>query len=326
VKRWTTFVGWIAHREPATPIALVRILAGLVALGMLLNLHASSVGAAIWLPEAHGGMQNAPLTNWIWRWLGPPEPALLWPLFWSGVAGAVLVLVGLGSRLGALVLLQVLMALQVLSPSSRGGFDSLLNNTLWLLVLAPSESTLSLWCRLRSGRWVSTVPRLAWVRYAMVYQLTLMYWTTGVQKVGTDWWPWGDFHAVYYVLLQPPWARWDDGSWAGWISPLTQIGTIGTMVLELTWFMVPLALFYRATRTRPGRLRALSNRLSLRTLYIAGGAAMHVGIWAFMNIGTFSLAAVALYPCAFHHDELVAWIRRRRLTGGAPSAPGAAAG
>ena len=300
-------------------------LVGLVALGMLLNLYTSGVGAAIWLPEAHGGLQRTPMSSWVWDWLGPPEPALLWPLFWSGVAGAVMVTVGLGSRLGALLLLQVLMALLSLIPSCTGGFDSLLNNALWLLVLAPSEATLSLWCRLRSGRWVSTAPRLAWVRYAMVYQLALMYSSTGVQKVGSDWWPWGGFRAVYYVLLQPPWARLDDGSWAGWISPLAQLGTIGTILMELTWFMVPLALFYRSTRTRPGRLRALSNRLSLRTVYVAAGAAMHIGIWAFMNIGTFSLIALALYPSAFHHDELVAWLRRRGLIGGSPSGPDASA-
>ena len=64
------------------------------------------------------------------------------------------------------------------------GDDRLLTNALWLLVLSRSTATLSLDCRLRTGQWVSSVLVPAWPRYLALYQLVLVYGTTGLQKLG----------------------------------------------------------------------------------------------------------------------------------------------
>lgn len=289
----------------------MRMLVAAVALVMLLNLARSGVMEAIWLAKPDG-LQRVESTHWLWSWLDAPTPANVWMLWRVAIGAAVAVLVGFGGRIGALVLLQVLLALLSLQPSSNGGYDMLLNNALWLLVLAPCEATLSLWCRLRTGAWRSNTPRLAWVRYAAVYQLTVMYVATGVQKVGVDWWPWGGLRALDAVLQQPPWTRLLGATWLAWLSPFTAAATVATVVWEATWFVVPLALYFRATRLRAGPFRSLSNRLNLRTQYVLLGLVMHLGVVATLNVGTFSWIALAMYPCLFHHDEWVnGWHRVR---------------
>ncbi|MEL6347299.1 MAG: hypothetical protein AAFV53_29555, partial [Myxococcota bacterium] len=133
---------------------------------------------------------------------------------------------------------------------------------------------------------------------------------TGAHKLGADWWPWGDFHAVYYVLMLTNWRRYEGIAWLAMVVPFTQLATIVTLIFEITWFMVPLALVYRASRTRPGQLRSLSNRLDLRTIYVLVGSGMHLSIWLTLNVGSFSAVTVALYTCLFHHDEYVALWKR----------------
>ncbi len=300
---WGRFVACLAHREPATPLALFRIATALVILVTLSDMLLTDTLAAIWYPTAHGGIIDTLDEHWLIAALGGTDPAVVNGLVAAVLVCAVLLLVGLGSRLAALVALQCCLALFSLHPGTGGGHDRLIVNGLWLLLLAPSDATLSLWSRIRRGSWVSNTPAPAWVRYLIIYQIVLVYTCTGIQKLGADWWPWGGLRAVYYSLLTPSWQRWESIAWVADLYPLTQAGTAITLVWELTWGLVLLALWYRATRTRPGRLRALFNRLDVRRLYALVGVAVHVGIWAMMNLGPFSWITLTYYLCLWHHDE-----------------------
>ena len=63
--------------------------------------------------------------------------------------------IGAAGRVPALALLQMRLAMASLTIDLGGGYDRMLNNALWLLVLANSTATLSAACRARTGRWTS---------------------------------------------------------------------------------------------------------------------------------------------------------------------------
>src|SRR6185369_9225513 len=98
-----------------------------------------------------------------------------WGLFWVGVAGASLSLIGLGGRWPLLATLQAYLGMSSLNPTASGGFDNLLTIALWLLFLSGSTATLSLDARLQGGTWVSERSVAAWPRYLLILQLIVMY-------------------------------------------------------------------------------------------------------------------------------------------------------
>ena len=316
--RWRRLVAALAHREPPTPLALFRLAVGLILCWVLVDPVLSGALRPVWFPAADGGLASGGQGVWLWSLLGGTGAAQVWGVLLVGLGAALALAAGLAGRVAALVLLQCFLALLALNPGTGGGHDRLLTNALWLLVLAPADATLSLSCRLRTGRWLDPTPRVAWPRYVAVYQLALVYACTGIQKVGADWWPWGGLDAVHYALLTPSWQRFSWLGWVGWLAPLTHTGTLVTVLWEIGWPLVPLALYFRATRTRPGRLRAWSNRLDLRALFALIGVTMHVLVWAAINVGPFSPATLSFYLCLWHHDEYRR-LARRLLPGRYPS-------
>jgi hypothetical protein len=186
-----------------------------------------------------------------------------------------------------------------------------LANALWILVLAGGDSTLSLRCRLRTGAWHDPRPVPAWPRALVLYQLILVYSSTGLQKLSAHWTPVGGFSALYYILQQPSWHR-ADMSWLAHIYPLTQLATLTTWLFELLAPVVLLALYYRRTADRPGRLRARMNRLPWRNAFVVVGVPMHVGVFLMMDVGPFTWVTLAFYLCLFDPDEWArAWRRLR---------------
>lgn len=299
---WAAFVARCAHREAATSLAAFRVLVGLVVAQTFADMLHKDVVIALWTLPAAGGYRVTEAAHPLWALLGGAGAPQVEGAVWAGLGVGLALALGLGGRLTALVALQLCIALFNLNSATGGGHDKLITNALWLLVLAPATATHSLDCRLRTGRWVSAAPQLAVVRYLAIVQITVVYVATGLQKLGSEWFPWGGYKALYYALLAPSWAR-GDTAWVADAFLFTQIGTALTWLWELTWWMVPLALYLRATRTHPGRLRALSNRLDLRALYLLIGVSVHVGIALTMDVGPFSWISLAYYAAALHPDE-----------------------
>jgi hypothetical protein len=123
-----------------------------------------------------------------------------------------------------------------------------------------------------------------------------------MHKVSGTWTPAGGFSALYYILQEPTWQRWDL-SWLAWVYPLTQLGTATTWIWEITSPLLLLVLWYRRTRSLPGRLRSLCNRLPLRGLWVIIGLAVHLGILVLMDVGPFSPIALSYYVCLFTPAE-----------------------
>lgn len=318
---WTRWVGFVDARDNGISLALVRILVGLTIAMVLVEVVATDVVGLIWYPASEGGYRRINTGWWLYEVVGY-TPGLVDGLVWVGIVlSLALVLGALPGPAIPLLLSQVLLALFSLNTQSGGGHDRVLTCTLFVLIFARHSAVLSLWARLRTGRLLPEVSVPDWPRWVLLFQLCLIYTSTGVQKVGSDWMPWGDFAAIYYALQLPEWARFDH-SWAA--HPLgylfTQIGTATTWLFETTAFVWLVAVWFAETRDRPGRLRALSNRLHLREGYAIVGFLLHLGIFVTMNVGPFSPAMVALYPCAFSGESYARL--REALAGGALAGDG----
>ncbi len=304
--RWTAFLD---HREPATTLALFRIACGLCVLGSIGSVVVADLVPIIWMDAKDGGYTALAPATWQFKYLGAVTPTTVWGMVILTLVSSVLLAIGLGGRITALLTLQSFIAVYRLNGDASGGDDWLLSNALWLLVLARSTATLSLDCRLRTGSWTSTAPVPAWPRYLVIYQMVLVYWSTGMQKLSVYWTPAGEFSALYYILQEPCWQRWDM-NWLAWVYPVTQASTAITWIWEITSPLLLLALWYRGTRERPGRLRAFFNWIHFREVFVIVGVTLHLLILIFMALGPFSWVSLAYYICLFRPEEWSAFGRR----------------
>ncbi len=317
---WRRWVALLGHREPATALALCRIAVGLILtahLGRMIGLDADRL---VWADAEHGGLRSLE-PGWLAH-LGGLTPQTIRLVTATTTAAALAFALGLFTRASGLVAWVGFRTLADLNGHSGGAYDELLKNELLVLLLSGCGATLSLDAWRAGPGHDRTAP--AWPRYVLVFQLALMYWSTGMQKVSDGWVPGGSADALWYILQQPTWQR-AEMTWVAPLFPLTQVATLGTWLFEQGAPILLLAFWFRRTRTRPGRARALFNRLDVRTLYLLVGVAMHAGIEATMEVGAFSLASLALYLCCYHPDEWAALARRlglARLATPRPPAPG----
>lgn len=306
-RTWAWLVEVTARREPGMALALMRIGIGATVLLTLMSIVVHGLVDVLLVDEAHGGYW--PLTpTWPVVLLGGPTRTTAWLLLGGGIASSACLMLGLGGRLAAGATLFAYMGATRLHLAAGGSYDALVDNALWLLVLADSTATLSLPCRLRTGRWVSDALVPAWPRWLAVYQLMLVYLSSGLSKVSAHWVPGGDSSALFYILQWPAWRRFDP-CWLADAYPLTQVATVVVWCFEVTVPLWLLARWWHATRDRPGRLRAWSNRLRLRWWYFGVGVGMHLATWLLLEVGPFSPAILSMYACMLAPDDLM---RRRR--------------
>jgi len=322
---WARWVALLSRREGGDSLAIFRIAVGLVGIYSVGTVAWSGMVPALWMDQKDGGYQEISKAWWLVDLLGGPTPTVIWTLVAVSLLASLALTLGVLSRLSAFVALQGFLALTWMNASAGGSYDDLITNALWLLVLADSSATLSLPVRLRGGSWRSDAQVLAWPRYLIIGQIVVVYFTTALQKVSAYWTPGGDYSALYYILQQPTWQR-ADMRWVARYFPLTQIMTAATWFWELGSPAVLLALWYRDTRTRPGRLRAFCNRVDLRALFCAFGVLLHLGIFALMEVGPFSWITLSYYLTLWSPDEWRALTRRRGRAAATPAGSSARPG
>lgn len=307
---WGRWVALLSRTEPPLALALFRISVGLTALLTVLSPVIAGVVELIWMDPEHGGYRK--LTDpFLVEWLGGSSPGMVWGLVVLAAVASALLAVGLGGRFTAMVALWTVMAVTDINSQAGGSYDALLTCALFLLMLADGSRTLSLDCRIRTGRWTCDTPISSWPRWLAVFQIVLAYWSTGAQKVSAFWTPAGGFSALWYILQQPSWHR-IDMQWLAPLYPVTQVMTASTWIWELTAPLLLLAFWYRHTRERPGRLRGFMNRVDWRLWFALFGVGLHLGVFAMMNVGPFTWVTLCYYLCFFHTDEFVsAWTRMR---------------
>ena len=300
---------WVAlwdRREPATVLALVRIVLGAVLLTELVGMGALGLGEVLYAAEAHGGLSRASgLQHPPWwmalagdgRWAASALLALL-------AALSALWTAGVGTRVTGVALLLLYAQTAQILPLSDRAIDQLIRNVLLILAFSRCGAVWSVDARIRTGRWAGHGdPVPAWPRYLLVLQLVVVYFTAGVSKFGSAWWPWGDLSALYLILHEWPYAAYDVSALDGWpFYRLTQVGTAITVFFQVTYPVV--LLHYFPPPGRPGAIRRALARYRVHWLWIGVGALFHVGIGISMSLGIFPWGMLAMYPAFLHPHEL----------------------
>ncbi|HZO15605.1 MAG TPA: HTTM domain-containing protein [Polyangiaceae bacterium] len=303
----TWWVELTSARERATTLACFRIAVALVIAGSLISVASAGLVEVLWIDAAHGGMRPLPPGFWPLQLLGGSTPRAVWTLFGVALGSSTLMALGLGGRWPVLVALYAYRAVSTAGAGS-GGYDAVIFNAAWLLFLSESTATLSLDCRLRNGAWTSERLVPAWPRYLVIFQLVVIYTFTGFQKTSASWNPADGYSALYWFLQDPNWIRFDS-SWTVTFYPLTQLMTAIVFHFETSAPLLLLVYYYRSTRDRPGRLRAIFNRFDLRIPFTVVGLGMHIGILVLMNMGPFSWISMAYYLCLWRPEEIERWLR-----------------
>jgi hypothetical protein len=294
--------------EGAWPLALFRMLVALATAVAVGSMVRAGLVDVLLIDRDWGGMTHFSHLPWQIELLGGAKPVVMRSLVAACLIGCVFMFLGLGGRLTALWVGQTFMPIADVHPHAGGSYDELIQNALWLCVLAPTTAIGSadawVW---RGSPWVGR-PVPAWARAIVVFQIVLVYWSTGIQKVSAYWVPGGDLSALYYILQQPTWQRFDLRALA-WVYPLTQIGTAVSWWWEVLTPLWLLALWYRATRERAGWVRAWFNAWDVRIGFVLLGVLFHGALTLMLDVGPFPLISLAFYPCFWNHAEWVAIAR-----------------
>lgn len=308
-RRWSAWVAFTSEKESGLTLALFRIAIGVSVLLSLTSMARAGLVDVLWVDASEGGVVHLGASSWLLAAMGGATRANVDHLFWVALVAASAFTLGLAGRLSAFVALQAYQGLYSSNGLTSHGYDVLITNALWLSVLGDTSRTLSLDALVRRRRLFDDTLVSAWPRRIAILQILVVYVTTGLQKLSPPWMPMGGYSALYWVLQDPDWRRWD-GRFAATVYPLTQIGTAVTWFWEVGAPLMLLVLHYRRTNDRGGRFRALCNRRDLRLPYLAIGVMLHVAILLTMNVGVFSLVAVSFYVTFFTPDEVERFFAR----------------
>ncbi|HEV2972887.1 MAG TPA: HTTM domain-containing protein [Pirellulales bacterium] len=202
---WNRF--WFTPSDPFT-LGMIRVLTAIVALGLYLSC----------IPDLE-------------RWFGPdgllPENAVLhlrdakvfsafdyanstsslWALFWIGAAALALFLVGLFTRVTAVVALFAVLSLIHRGPMLARPVDDIVAMLMFYLCLGPCGAALSLdsWRDRRKTAAAETAPRQCWgatvvVRLMQVH-LSVIYFMMAMAKLRSPVWLAG--RAVWGLIVKP---------------------------------------------------------------------------------------------------------------------------
>lgn len=297
----------LGRREDAASLAICRIVVAVTVCESLADLWIRGVAAAGWVDVKHGGI-SALEGCWLERVGGCTETSI-GVVIAIGIAASAFMAAGAFTRVSSALTWLSFRFLVGLAPELRDASDRLIVNILFVLMLSGCGRALSVDARLR-GKGGDTP---SWPRWVLIAQLVILYFSTVIQKVSSSWIPGGPLDAIWYIAQQPTWQK---GSmrWLAPYYPITQALTLITWMFEMSSPLFAIVMWLRATRDRPGRVRAAANRYDLRSAYLAVGVCLHVAIAATLAIQQFLGAMLALYACCYRPEEwraLLRWIAAR---------------
>lgn len=294
---WTAWVDAWSAREHGRSLAWFRIALALIVFVDTLSLVVADVVDPLYLPLAEGGLAPADRLYHPLLAIASTSSTGAWVVIGAVLLLSALVAVGLGGRLVAFGLLQAVLLLHALPDNIGGSYDKLVTCGLFLLVLGDATATASLDCRLRTGRWHSDRPVLALARYLGIYQLIVVYTTTGFAKQGEPWfYPWD---AVFLALQRLPYIRSESLAWLGHAYPLTRVGTVVAWWWEAAFPLT--ALWWAGHLGWLGpRMRERADRFDLRWVFLGVGLVTHGVLTLALNVGTFGTVTLAFYLLWLH--------------------------
>jgi hypothetical protein len=291
---WNEF--FFAEQSP-TPIALFRILYGLLVIATLTLLRPD------WL-------------NWygVHGWVSLPTELSLEPgkrldlfavipqndtwidaLFWVFLSSAILLTMGLLTRLNSVLVFICLTSIQQRNLYITHGGDTFLRLAGFFLVFAPAGAALSVdrLIRIRRGKESPNLQfRSPWAQRMVQVQLALVYFGSFCFKVKGA--PWIQGTALYYVYHLDEFRRFPIPSW--FFHPrLLELGSWSALVLEFS-------------------LGVLVWVKQLRYILLALGLVFHLWLEYSLNIPLFQWDILSAYVLFIDPEDLRRgrnWMRRR---------------
>lgn len=296
---------FLALREDGDSLALVRLGAGLALVWNVASAFVAGVAPVAWVDAAHGGYRPL-VPDPRLAALGGAHPTVVAIVGLAALVCGGLLAAGLWPRAAALVGGQALLALTRTNPHAQGSYDALLAGILFLLAIGDPGAALSPFARRRKV--------LRYPRALLAIQLAAVYGGTALHKVSAAWTPAGRYAALYYILQQPSWHRFDLSA-AAHVFWATQLATAMAWWFELSFPVLVAILLARGMGPAP-KLRLGRLTVDLRTPWVAFGVTMHLLILALLEVGPFSLIILSLYPALYTPREIRAALGRLGATVG----------
>ena len=239
-RAWDAF--FFTPRSPL-PIALFRILYGICVSATLLLLYPDWLewlGVHAWVSEETMKIiEPGPRINLFI--LLPQNDRWVTAFFWFSLAFAILLTVGLWTRVSSVVVFLCVVSIQQRALMITHGGDKFLRVAGFFLMFAPAGAALSLDRVIRVRRKLEgpdIEPRAPWAQRMIQFELSLLYFTSFLWKLKGH--AWLDGTALYYVTHIHDIARFPLPSWiqSAWI---LKLGSWLTLALEfslgtLIWF------------------------------------------------------------------------------------------
>ena len=282
--------GFLFYRDSDTWLGLLRIGVALTVICYCLSLRSDwnelfAVGHAGLikrdLAEAMLSAQSRyiPRLGWLvdrCMSLGGSEETALVIVWWSLIAGALLLLIGLFSREAAIATLFLHLCAVKSSSGLTYGVDNLTSIGLFYLMVAPLPDRWAAdrWLRRRPGKhpqWQGFFRRI------LQLHLCLIYFSSGLSKcAGVGWW---NGTSIWYALIRPPFNLLSPEKLIAW-KLLFPVLSISVCLLETGY---PLFIWLRKTRT----------------FWLLAIAVMHLGIGLAMGLYLFAFVMITLNFSAF---------------------------
>ena len=220
------------------------------------------------------------------------EPHAVVLLYLLMLLAALCMVFGQFPRLSTWVAVLLLFSFQERNPFLFGGGDTVLRTVGFLLLIAPTLRSFSLgrlqeqWNHWKNSRsLLPPLPMSIWPRHLLLWQLIVIYVTTGWYKLmGPTWW---NGNAVAIVLHHPTFARFP-GRVADVLSIASSAVGYALILWELTWILmiIPKPIF---------ELAFLGSKERFKRWLLLIGVVIHVGIFILFDVGSFSAAMLTAY-------------------------------
>ncbi len=251
---WNAF--FFAPQSP-TPIALFRIVYGLLVIATLALLHPDWLnwyGTHAWmsLSTMH---QLEPGTRLNLFAVIPQSDTWIEGFFWVFLGSAVLLTIGLLTRLNSMLVFLCLTSIHQRNVYILHGGDTFLRVAGFFLIFAPAGAALSVDRRIRIWRGkegVNIQPRSPWAQRMIQFELSLVYFATFCAKVKGA--PWLQGTAMYYIYHLEEFKRFPVPSWflhptmlklEGWFGLVLEF-SLGVLiwVKELRYILLALGVLF----------------------------------------------------------------------------------
>lgn len=203
--------------------------------------------------------------------------------------GAALLIVGLRTRVAAVVVLLCLLTLASVNPFVFNSGDDLLRYLALFVALAPAGVALSVDSRRREGTAWRFPPRPVWPLRLVQLQVTVMYAAAVWHKLQGH--RWVDGTAASYPLRIPDMVRFSVPTGIVESPAMAHLLTWGTLAIEVA---IPVLVWNR--RTRP---------------WVLGlGVALHLSIDLTLRAGFFSWVVLVAYLAFVPPETMLRWLER----------------